>query len=112
MKKKRLNNIIDIGSLDRIISIESVTKTRDDFGAEIETYSGVNHWAKVNWLRDKEDESGGDVRANYRIEVIIRYTSGITTNDRVLYEGRMYDIENYRELGRRRFIVLNCLSYG
>jgi SPP1 family predicted phage head-tail adaptor len=112
MKRKRLNKIVDIGELDRKIQIKSISTAQDSYGAMVETVTSSDAWAKVNWLRDKEDESGGDLRGNYRIEVIIRYQSGITTLNKIVHDGRTFDIENYRELGRKRFIVLNCLSYG
>jgi len=108
----RLNHIIDIGSLDRVVQIVSIATSYDEFGASIESYTNADHWASVKWLRDKEDVTSGDIRANYRIEVVIRYTAGITTLNQLIHEGRTYDIEGYRELGRRRFIALNCLSYG
>ena len=110
--KKRLNHIFDIGELDREITIQSIAQTQDAYGAMVETITTTTAWAKVNWLRDKEDESGGDLRANYRIEVVMRYQTGISTLNKIVHDGRTFDIENYRELGRRRFIVLNCLSYA
>ena len=111
-KRKRLTQVFNIGEFDRKIQIQSIAQSQDVYGAMVETVTSIDAWAKVNWLRDKEDESGGDLRGNYRIEVVIRYQSGITTLNKIVHDGRTFDIENYREIGRRRFIVLNCLSYA
>lgn len=112
MDKKRLNKVFDIGSLDRKVTIHAVSVTYDDYGAEIETETDSELWANVKWKTSKEGEDQGDLKGNYKISVAIRYTSGITTKDRLTFDSRVYDIVGYRELGRRRFIVLDCESYG
>jgi SPP1 family predicted phage head-tail adaptor len=38
----------------------------------------------------------------------IRYLSGITTADRVNFDGTVYDIDKMSELGRKRGLELRC----
>ena len=112
MKSKRLNNVIDIGSLDKRITLHKIVVTYDDYGSEIRLESISTAWANVKWKSSKESEDEGDLKGNYKISVAIRYISDITTKDKITYDSRKYDIINYKELGRKRFIILECESYG
>ena len=38
----------------------------------------------------------------------IRYLAGITTADRVTFDGATYDIDEIAELGRKRGLELRC----
>ena len=103
---------IKVGSLDRKVDIVSISNSTDDYGANIETETITSHWANIKWLNSEEDESSGDKRANYKIDVLIRYKSGVTSLSKVIYEGNRYDIQGYKEIGRKGFLLLSCLSYG
>ncbi len=38
----------------------------------------------------------------------IRYRDDVTTSDRILFEGRAFDIKSIKEIGRRRGLDLFC----
>jgi SPP1 family predicted phage head-tail adaptor len=95
------------GKLDRLITIERQTETVAASGAVAKT------WAVVATVRAElvqqnaeeylagfgETEGGGAV---FRI----RYLAGITTADRLVYDGAAFDIDEVVEIGRRRALEL------
>lgn len=101
--------MIKAGKLDRQITITRETETVAASGAVSKA------WATVATVRAElvqrgadeylagfgEAETGGAV---FRI----RYLAGLTTGDRVTFDGETYDIDEIAELGRRRGLELRC----
>lgn len=90
------------GRLDRRITIEQYTVTRDSYGGEPKSWST---WATV-WAekRDKKgreylEQSGEHTERETVFK--IRYQDGLSTDMRILCDGRYYDIIGLAELGRR-----------
>ncbi|OWU84466.1 head-tail adaptor protein [Oceanicola sp. 22II-s10i] len=95
------------GKLDRLITIERQTETVAATGAV------SKEWAAVATVRAElvqqnadeylagfgEAEGGGAV---FRV----RYLAGITTAERLNYDGAAYDIDEVVEIGRRRVLEL------
>ncbi len=98
------------GSLDRTITIQSIATTAaDDAGTPSE------EWVTVATVRAQIIEASTDeyFRAygegsNTAVAFRIRYLEGITTDHRVVYEGRVLNVRQLRELGRRRGLELRC----
>lgn len=94
--------MIDARKLDRTITVERRTETLDDFGTPGET------WAPVATLAAQRLENGSRefVRAYGEAEVgeavfRVRYLAGITTADRILFDGEALELVGVAELGRR-----------
>lgn len=92
----------DARKLDRTITIERLSRTVDDYGAEAET------WALVATLRAQRLENGSRefVRAYGQAEEGVavfrtRYVAGITTSDRIVFEDEALELVEVVELGRR-----------
>lgn len=93
--------------MDRRITIEQVTKSRDTFGEPIETWSDlVSMWAQVRPLRAQEQFKTEQDIVFADTEFRIRYRPDINHEMRVNYDGNLYDIESIIELGRREGLRL------
>ena len=102
---------MDSRKLDRVIVVERKTDTLDDFGTPVE---GL---APITTLRAQRLENGSRefVRAYGQAEegsavFRIRWFDGITTSDRVLFDGEPFDLVEIVELGRRQGLDLRVKS--
>jgi SPP1 family predicted phage head-tail adaptor len=102
-----------IGALDRRVLLESRTDSQDSTGEVIVSWVELaTVWAK------KEDEtigSGEEYRdskltSEQRSFFTIRYRADVNTLLRLTYDGLVYDIMTVNEVGRRKFLKLECLS--
>lgn len=101
------------GKLDRIITIERPTSTVDDFGAvtEIwETITGVR--AQLIEASTEEFMRGFGASSESVTVFRVRYMGGVTLADRVIYDGRAFDLKEVKELGRRAGLELRCTASG
>lgn len=98
------------GLLDRTIIIERATETQDGFGATTKTWATwkIRRARKIE-VSGREAESNSREIGIYRVKFRIRYTEGVTSKNRVCYEGQKYDIEYPAEIGRREYHDLNCI---
>ena len=103
--------MIDSRKLDRLIVVERKSDTVDDFGTPIEG------WSPVTTLRAQRLENGSrEFVRSYGVAeegsavFRIRYVAGITTTDRVLFDGEPFDLVEIVELGRRQGLDLRVKS--
>jgi SPP1 family predicted phage head-tail adaptor len=93
------------GKLDRRIVIERATTTTNNFGEEVATWAPlVEVWAHVIDVSDGERWRAAEVAATVTTRFQVRWndtTKTIGPKDRVLYEGRAYDISHTKEIQRR-----------
>lgn len=105
---------MNIGKLDRWITLQSEVNTQDSSGGYVKTWTTFKQvWAsKVDNKGDEGMESGRDTTTT-TTTFKIRYISSLTTKHRLVYNGVNYDIEVIKELGRREGQELKCISkYG
>lgn len=100
------------GKLNRKITLESLTQTRDVEGGLVDSWTTfATPWAKVSNLSGNErrvTDHGGKV-GEARTEFVIRYLPGVTSKMRVSYDGKLYDIVHVNDFGEaHRFLVLTC----
>lgn len=107
-------------SLDRTITIERAVERRDEFGGI------TNEWVLVQTMRAKVVQGGtseqlmgaGLVESGvitFRTRFLrTRFATdagmviGFLTTDRLTFEGRLYDIKDIREIGRRRGLEIRA----
>ena len=81
------------GQLDKRVTIQSKTVTRDSFGAEVETWSTHDTvWASIEPLRGREWLETRQVQADIDTRIRIRYLSTVTPSMRVVWGTHIYDI--------------------
>ncbi|MCC2547713.1 phage head closure protein [Hymenobacter sp. BT175] len=102
---------MNIGKLDRRITLEQNTATQNAYGEQVPAWSEVGEvWARVDYGRGNEAVQAGEQVAIQRIDFTIRYKPGLSARLRITYEGQVYDIEAVQELGRRAGLKLSAFT--
>ncbi|MEO1921823.1 MAG: head-tail adaptor protein [Sphingomonadaceae bacterium] len=92
------------GKRDRLISVERYTITEDAFGGTVETWAAhLQAWAQIIYGTGQERREAG--RENASQPATFRLladsdTLGITTDDRIAFDGDTWDIVSLSPLGR------------
>lgn len=101
------------GKLDKIIVIERVTTTVDEYGTPVEG------WATVATVRAQRIQStteefmrGWGASSEAAMIFRIRHMDGITLADRIRHDARVFDLKEIKELGRREGLELRCVAHG
>lgn len=99
--------MIAAGKLDRRVTIEQPSVAADAYGGQVTTWTTFKvAWAEVRPIRGAERFEAMAQRAA-RFEVFrIRYLSGVTPKMRIVWDGRVYNIRNIAEVGRREGLDL------
>lgn len=99
------------GRLDRQIIIERKVETIAASGAVSKTWATVAT-IRAELVQRSTDEylTGFGEAETGSVVFRIRYLAGITTADRVTFDGVAYDIDEIAELGRKRGLELRCSS--
>ena len=84
---------MNIGRMDRRITIQRKTVTRDANGSEVPTWADWKTvWASKADSGSREFRSAGALFAETTTLFGIRYLAGLTGQDRIVYRGVNYDI--------------------
>lgn len=100
------------GDLDRRITIMRYVVTGDD-GYGNEVYDWVEHvtvWAAVTQASGREFLHAAAIEAERKVVFRTHWQDGITEADRVTYDGRLHNINETRELGRREGLELHTTT--
>lgn len=106
---------MDPGRMDREIVLQTATKSQDEDGTELLTWSSETIWAQ--WLPGGTKEAyraqqwlGSDVEGVFRIyDRTPRPTPDAT---RILFDGRIFDVGAYTEIGRGEGLELPVKAHG
>lgn len=99
--------MLNIGNMDRRITIERITKTRKPSGDTIQTWMPVTTvWAEVLQQTASEFFTGYGEAETGTVIFRVRYVPGLTTADRVTFDGNEYGLKEIKELGRRDALEL------
>ncbi|WP_370286957.1 phage head closure protein [Pseudooceanicola nanhaiensis] len=95
--------------LDRRVTIERATMIDDGFG-QVESWAPlVTTWASKRDVSDAERIRAGSVSAEITTRFRLRWRSVIATvtpKDRLVHEGRVYNIFSVKEIGRREGVEI------
>ena len=101
---------LDIGKLDRRVTIEQRTDTRDDFGEPIPAWSTLaTVWAGKVSEEGSERFEGEQRHATRRVVWRIRHRTDVTEAMRILFDGDHYDITAITEIGRKEGLQIETL---
>lgn len=99
-----------IGNLRHQIVIERSTLTDDGVGGAAlswSTYATV--WAKVKALGGAEALRDQKVTATEKLDITIRYRSDLRTDDRILHNGKIYNIAAiFDPAGSKTWLNIQC----
>jgi SPP1 family predicted phage head-tail adaptor len=104
--------MIRSGKLDRIITIERAAETIDDAGTATLAWTTlatlraeIVQQSTAEFIRDSAGAESGNT-----ITFRTHYVAGVTVSDRVSYDGVTFDIQETRELGRKRGLEIKCIA--
>jgi len=102
------------GRKDRRIAIQTLTTTRSATGAVTEAWILAHTvWAEKTHIDGGEKFTGDQLVSEAYVNFKIDYISNISPRlHRVLYEGRVYDILNTAEVGRREALNIVTKAQG
>src|SRR3989304_308704 len=82
------------GRLNKRVTLQSATIARDDNGQPIETFANVAEiWAAIDPIRGREYFAAQQVSADTTHRLTIRYRSGVSVQNRLLFGSRVVRIE-------------------
>ena len=97
------------GKLRRRASLQRKSVSQDSYGAEVVSWAEFAAvWAGVKPLQGREFWNVQGEQGEGSVEVTIRYLAGVLVEDRVVCEGRTYDIEAVTWDERQREMTLMC----
>ena len=98
------------GDMRQRISIQDKTTGRDSFGGEVVTWSETAAvWATAEPLRGQEYLEARRLQSDLDIRFRIRYLAGLKPTMRVVYDGRIFNIQSVIHVKEaRREIQLMC----
>lgn len=100
---------MQIGDLDRRITIQVATTTTNTFGEAVETWGTFRKvWAKLSYVSGNEQFEAGEKTAVTINKFFIRYADDITEKMRISWDSDIYDIRAIELLERKQFLVLKC----
>jgi SPP1 family predicted phage head-tail adaptor len=102
------------GRLDRRISILRATPAADEFNEQVETWGTLAVvWAHATPVMDAERQRAGETLASKSYRFTIRYSSQVADvdpRDRVTFDGRTYDVQGVKEIGRREGLEITATA--
>ena len=103
--------MIAAGKLDRKITLQRITETVTATGAVSTTWADIaTVRAEVVQTVAAEGFTDYGTAEDGTVIFRLRYRPGITTADRVIYEGRTFDLKEVVEIGRRAGLELKGVS--
>ena len=99
------------GPLDRRVTIQRKTVVYDEYNSPVEAWANLATLsAQVIQQSGREFLSADQTQAERRVLFRLRWFDGVTVLDRVSYGGRLHNIQDVKELGRREGLELMTLA--
>jgi len=99
------------GKLDRRITIQRASVTVNAFGEEAEVWTDIaTVWAQQRPNRGAERFTAQEIAGQAVMTFHIRYRADIAKTDRIKYEGRLWNITDIREIGRRVVTEIDAVA--
>ena len=90
------------GELDRRITLQRATTAPNGFNEPVESWTDLaTVWAQQRPDRGAERFAAQEIVGRAVMTFHIRYRTDVRTTDRILYQGRIWNILDVREVGRR-----------
>ena len=85
---KRLTN-----QFNHNIIFQNLTETENELGDVVRSWVNVkSSWAMIKTLQGREFIQAAAVQAESTVRFVIRFTTGITNDIRIVYKGRVFEI--------------------
>lgn len=97
------------GKLDRTIKIQGFTNTVNEYGTPVQDWTDkATLRAQIIQSSTEEFIKGGAVDETV-IVFRTRWLAGVTTADRIEYEGQAFNLKETKEIGRRKALELRAV---
>ena len=97
------------GKLDRVVRLEHSTQSRDAARAAVPTWTQYAEvWAQVTQVRGAEVVKNGILTAEQAATFLIRFRDDVRPSDRIVYNGKPWNVRYVREFGRREGLELTA----
>lgn len=84
---------VNNGDFRHRITFQTPTVVKDELGQEeIEWTDSKSVWAMIKTMQGREYFAAAATQSENTTRFVIRYTSGIDSNMRILYKGRVFEI--------------------
>ncbi|MFE3837542.1 phage head closure protein [Pseudogemmobacter sonorensis] len=101
------------GKLTKTITLQRATIAVDQYGTPTEGWADLaTVRAQIVQASTEEFMRNFGTRTEVAVVFRIRFMDGITPADRVTHGGRVYDLKEIKELGRREGLELRCIAKG
>ncbi|MEO1067393.1 MAG: phage head closure protein [Pseudomonadota bacterium] len=102
------------GDLDRTVTIERYQEFANAFNEQEKVWSVLagNVPAKQKPNRGSERFSARQMTGGAVLTLHMRYRDDIRLQDRILYDGKYWGIQDIRELGRRRVTEVDLIEWS
>jgi SPP1 family predicted phage head-tail adaptor len=102
------------GQLDRRVAVQRATTIANGFNEPVATWGTVaTVWARKRDVSDKERQQAGETAAEITTRFQVRYSGTLATlnpKDRLVCDGRTYEIWGVKELGRREGLEISATA--
>jgi SPP1 family predicted phage head-tail adaptor len=104
--------MVAIGRLNRLISIEASTPATDSSGFDSGSWSeAFSAWAKIEPTSGREYRGGEKIESETTHNFTIRFQAGITPAHRIVYSGRVFDIESVINPNEKnQYLILSAIE--
>lgn len=93
---------VDIGKMDRRVTIQSRTTAKDASNFSVITWGDrATVWARMIRKKGRDTDEGQQRVMSYPVEFVMRFRSDIEPTDRISYGGQYYQISSIEEMGRK-----------
>lgn len=102
------------GKLDRVIRIDTYSAgVPDEYGTVQPGYVELATM-RAQIIQASTEEFQRAYGASGETAIIFRthFVEGVSTNDRIVYEGANFNVKEVKEIGRRAGLELRCIALG
>ena len=101
------------GKLDKTIIIQRRGEVVDEYGTVTEGWTSLAT-VRAQIIKQTTEEFLQNAGTSEKIASVfrIRHMNGLTTADRVTCDGKIFDLKEIKELGRREGLDLRCTAAG
>jgi SPP1 family predicted phage head-tail adaptor len=98
---------LKIGPLRKFVSLQSVSRTQDGFGEDVDSFAQYDQvWCSISPMRGQEQISADQQSGRGIFSIKTRYNSSIVVTDRVVYVDpgrgtRTFEINFIRDIDER-----------
>lgn len=101
------------GKLDRSITIQRFTSTVEEYGTPSQSWTDVATMrAQIVQASTEEFIRAFGASDETVIVFRLRWLAGVLLADRISYEGKLFNLKEIKEIGRRKGLELRCVASG